>query len=127
MLDTDSVSFALRGEGRVGARILERRPSELCISAVTLAELRFGAERRRSKKLDGLIETFARNVAIAPFEETAAHSFGSIAADLARRGSPIGELDVMIAAHALALDVTLVTNNLRHFRRVKGLRTETWY
>ena len=57
MLDTDTVSFALRGQGRVAARLLEHRPSELCISSITLAELRYGAEARRSRKLHRLIST----------------------------------------------------------------------
>jgi tRNA(fMet)-specific endonuclease VapC len=126
MLDTDSVSFALRGEGRVGAKILEHRPSELCISAITLAELRFGAERRKSPKLDASIAAFAGNIAVLPFDDRCAGIFGVIGSDLAARGSPIGGLDVLIAAHAVALDLTLVTNNLKHFRRVRGLRTETW-
>ena len=58
MLDTDTVSFALRGRGAVASRLLEHRPSEICISSITLAELRFGAEARRSRKLHGLIDTF---------------------------------------------------------------------
>jgi len=92
MLDTDTVSFALRGQGRVAARLLEHRPSELCISSITLAELRYGAEARRSRKLHRLIST----------------------------------LDTLIAAHALSLRLTFVTNNTRHFRRVPGLATENW-
>src|SRR5436309_135807 len=61
MLDTDTVSFALRGQGRVAARLLEHRPSELCISSITLAELRFGAEARRSRKLHRLIRHVRRD------------------------------------------------------------------
>ncbi|MEZ4302487.1 MAG: type II toxin-antitoxin system VapC family toxin [Polyangiaceae bacterium] len=126
MLDTDTVSFALRGLGRVADALLERAPSEICMSAVTLAELRYGADHRRSKKLHALIDTFAAAVAVVPFDEAAATSFGKIGADLRRAGTPIGELDTMIAAHALALDVTLVTNNTRHFRRVPHLHIENW-
>jgi Predicted nucleic acid-binding protein, contains PIN domain len=126
MLDTDSVSFALRGQGRVSATILEHRPSELCISALTLAELRFGAARRKSAKLDALIAAFVGNVAVMPFDEESADVFGRIASQLAERGSPIGEFDVLIAAHAIALDLTLITNNTKHFKRVRGLRTDNW-
>src|SRR5689334_12414127 len=118
MLDTDTVSFALRGQGRVQKRILECRPSELCISAITLSELLYGAARRRSSKLDALIGAFTANVAVMPFDETCAEHFGRIANELARRGAPIGDFDALIAAHAVALDVTLVTNNVRHFERV---------
>ncbi len=126
MLDTDTVSYALRGEGRVGEAILAHRPSELCISSITLAELRFGAERRKSSKLDSAVAAFVSNVSVMPFDDECALVFGRVAADLAEKGSPIGELDVLIAAHAIALDLTLVTNNVKHFKRVRGLQTANW-
>ena len=126
MLDTDTVSFALRGQGRVAAHLLEHRPSEICISSVTLAELRYGADMRRSRKLHGLIDTFVEPVAVLPFDQTAADRFGGVAVALARQGVPIGEFDTLIAAHALAMRLTLVTNNTKHFNRVAGLTTENW-
>jgi tRNA(fMet)-specific endonuclease VapC len=126
LLDTDSVSFALRGQGDVGARLQALRPSDLCISAITLAELRYGADRKGSRKLHGLIDTFAATVEVASFDEAAAAEFGRIGSTLAERGTPIGEFDVLIAAHAVALRCTLVTNNLRHFSKVPGLSLENW-
>ncbi|OGQ22314.1 MAG: hypothetical protein A2138_09040 [Deltaproteobacteria bacterium RBG_16_71_12] len=127
MLDTDSVSFALRGEGRVGERILAQRPSVLCVSSITLAELRYGADKRQSRKLHRLIETFAASVTVAPFDAAAANRFGKVAIALDRRGSTIGGFDALIAAHALTLGVTLVTHNSKHFGRVEGLKFESWY
>lgn len=126
MLDTDTVSFALRGQGRAGATILRHRPSELCVSVITVAELRYGATRRKSTKLHELIDTFTRNVEVVPFDDSSALEFGRVARILADTGSPIGELDALIAAHALSLDLTLVTNNVKHFRRVEGLRLDNW-
>lgn len=126
MLDTDTVSFALRGRGEVGERLLERAPSELCISAVTLAELRYGADHRRSKKLHGLIDAFVRSVSVAPFDASAATAFGVLAAELVASGTPIGQLDTMIAAHALSLGVILVTNNTKHYSKVPNLRIANW-
>src|SRR3970282_217614 len=126
MLDTDTVSFALRGQGRVAARLLEHRPSQLCISSITLAELRFGAEARRSRKLHSLISAFVEAVALAAFDQPAAERFAAVAASLARRGEPIGTFDTLMAAHALSLGVTFVTNNAKHFGRVVGLQTEIW-
>lgn len=126
MLDTDSVSSALRGHGNVASRILEHRPSELCISAVTLAELRFGADKRRSKKLHRLVDAFIDSVTPLPFDADAAGEFGRLAADLAARGTSIGGFDAMIAAHALSQKVVLVTNNAKHFGRVSGLRCDNW-
>lgn len=126
MLDTDSVSYALRGQGNVALRILERKPSELCISSITLAELRFGADKRKSKKLHRLIDTFVESVIPLAFDADAAAHFGRVAADLALRGAPIGGFDAMIAGHAVAHKAVLVTNNTKHFERVSGLRCENW-
>jgi len=126
MLDTDTVSFALRGQGQVAAQLLNHRPSEICISSVTLAELRYGADMRRSRKLHGLIDTFVEAIVVRPFDQTAADRFGTVATSLARQGVPIGEFDTLIAAHALATKLTLVTNNTKHFSRVVGLTTENW-
>ena len=126
MLDTDTVSFALRGQGLVAAHLLEHRPSELCVSSITLAELRYGAEARGSRKLHRLISTFVEAIAVMSFDQSAAGRFAVVAAALARRGEPIGTLDTLIAAHALSLRLTFVTNNTTHFTRVSGLATENW-
>lgn len=126
MLDTDTVSFALRGQGRVAERLLERRPSELCISSIALAELRFGAETRRSRRLHRLITTFVASVEVVAFDQRAADRFAAVATSLARRGAPIGTFDTLMAAHALSLGLTFVTNNTQHFVRVVGLNTENW-
>ena len=90
MLDTDTVSFALRGQGRVAARLLEHRPSQLCVSSITLAELRFGAEARRSRKLHNLISTFAEAIAVVPFDQPAADRFGAVAASRLDAACPSG-------------------------------------
>jgi tRNA(fMet)-specific endonuclease VapC len=126
MLDTDTVSFALRGQGRVAVRLLEHRPSQLCMSSIALAELRFGAETRRSRRLHRLITIFIDSVEVVAFDQRAAYRFAAVATPLARRGEPIGTFDTLMAAHALSLGLTFVTNNVRHFSRVVGLRKENW-
>jgi tRNA(fMet)-specific endonuclease VapC len=126
MLDTDTVSFALRGRGGVAARLLRQSPSELSMSSITLAELRFGAEAKRSRRLHRLIDSFAEGVPAVPFDADAARRYGSVAATLSRAGTPIGVADTLIAAHALALGLTLVSNNTQHFKRVSGLKLENW-
>jgi len=126
LLDTDTVSYALRGAEGVAERILEHTPSELAISAITLSELTFGAQRRKSRRLLRLIEGFVHDVAVLPYDEAAAHAYGKLATQLMERGTPIGTNDAMIAAHAIAAERTLVSNNLRHFRKVRGLHVETW-
>jgi tRNA(fMet)-specific endonuclease VapC len=126
MLDADTVSYALRGHGQVGARVLDHQPSELCISAITLAELNFGAEAKRSQKIRRAIRSFIKDVAVVPFDEASAERFAAVAASLASRGQPIGVYDTLVAAQALCLGLTVVTNNTRHFSRVPGLAVENW-
>ena len=126
LLDTDTVSFALRGQGDVGSRLRDQKPSDVSISAITVAELRYGADRKGSRKLHALIDAFAAAVEVAAFDEQAAREFGRIGTHLADRGTPIGDFDVLIAAHAVALRRTLVTNNTRHFSKVPGLVMENW-
>jgi tRNA(fMet)-specific endonuclease VapC len=126
MLDADSVSYALRGHGRVGTRLLEHQPSEVCISAITLAELNFGAEAKQSQKIRRAIRRFTNDIAVVPFDEASAERFGVVAAALATRGQPIGLYDTLVAAQALSLGLTVVTNNTRHFSRVPGLAVENW-
>jgi tRNA(fMet)-specific endonuclease VapC len=91
-----------------------------------LAELRFGADANRSRKLHRLIDTFVLSVAVMPLDRAAADRFGPVANALARRGGPIGTFDTLIAAHALSLGLTLVTTNAKHFQRVAGLESANW-
>jgi tRNA(fMet)-specific endonuclease VapC len=126
MLDTDCVSYALRGQGQVAARLLAHQPSDLCISAITLAELNFGADAKRSLKIRRAIRGFTKDVAVVPFDAAAAERFGVVATALATRGQPIGLYDTLVAAQALCLGLTFVTNNTRHFSRVPGLALENW-
>jgi tRNA(fMet)-specific endonuclease VapC len=116
----------LRGQGDAGVNLTARSPSEVCISAISLSELRFGADKRRSKRLHRLIDTFTATVDVLSFDSSAADAFGGLCAALEAKGTPIGALDTLIAAHALSLNLTLVTNNSKHFTRVRGLRTENW-
>jgi tRNA(fMet)-specific endonuclease VapC len=126
MLDTNTVSFALRGQGEVAERIRQHRPSELCMSAITVAELRYGADKRGSRRLHELIDTLTASLLPVDFDIAAAAHFGRLASALARRGAPIGDFDTLIAAHAMSLSMTLVTNNAKHFGRVAGLACEDW-
>ena len=127
MLDTDTVSLYLRENRSVASKLSAHRPSEVCLSSITLGELRFGADKRGSKRLHRMIDTLIASVESVPFDSTAAAMFGRVRAHLEAKGKPIGALDTLIAAHALALDLTLVTNNTKHFTRVPELRTETWF
>lgn len=127
LLDTDTVSHWLRGEGGVVKRLPEVDPSQVCISAIVVQELELGVARRRSTKLRRSLDAFYRGISIAPYGEAAARRYGRLARTLLDRGVPIGVEDTMIAAHALSLDLVLVTHNVRHFVRVPGLVVEDWY
>jgi tRNA(fMet)-specific endonuclease VapC len=127
LLDTDTVSFALRGEGRVAEHLRTHRSTELGVSAITVAELRYGADLRRSNRLHRLIDAFTMGVRTLPFDDRAALRFGVLAASMQRQGQGIGDFDCLIAAHALAEGMTLVTHNHAHFGRIRGLKLEDWY
>jgi tRNA(fMet)-specific endonuclease VapC len=83
-------------------------------------------DAKASRALHRLIDTFSRSVAVSSFDQAAADRFGTVAAALAKRGEPIGTFDTLIAAHALACGLTLVTNNTKHFQRVAGLKLANW-
>ena len=97
------------------------------ISAVTLGELVFGAEYSQQVERNLTdIEALAARLEVLPFDESPAYHFGQIRAELYRVGTPIGPYDMMIAGHARACGLTLVTNNVREFGRIHGLRIENW-
>lgn len=98
----------------------------LGISAVTAGELFYGVARTGSERNLRGLRQFLAALEIAPFDDAAAEAFGKLRAWLSSQGSPIGPFDTQIAAHALALDVTLISNNTREFSRVPGLRLENW-
>ena len=128
MLDTNIVAFAKNNRPEI---VLERMrrfdPSDLCVSVVTLAELEYGVFNSSNPERNQLALTlFLANIEVVPFGDDAAVEYGRIRADLRRKGTPIGANDLMIAAHAKSLGMTLVTNNTRVFARVEGLMLEDW-
>lgn len=128
LLDTDVASDVIRGvSAQVDARLAAAAPGELAISAVTRGELLFGVRLKvGAHRLERLVEEFLDRMVCLPWDADAADRFAAIAADLQRAGKPIGALDTMIAAHALAQQAILVTSNERHFSRVRGLSCENW-
>ena len=108
-------------------KLQEHDPEDICISSVTYAELVCGVEKSAAVDKNRLaLAMLLSNIEICDFDVDAADCYGSIRADLERRGTPIGSLDTMVAGHAASLDCTLVTNNEREFARVKGLIIENW-
>ena len=128
MLDTNIIIYAKNQRSRkVLDRFLQLKPRDFCISAITLAELEYGVfKSSRPTQNQIALAAFLSRIRILPFDDMAAVEYGKIRAGLERTGQPIGANDLLIAAHAKALDLTLVTNNLKEFERVKGLKVETW-
>ena len=129
LLDTCVCIEVLRGRPpRMPLAWAQCRSSETGVSSITVAELEYGAARSRdpaaSRRAVGLL---VERLSVLPFDAAAAQRYGELRAELERGGVPIGPLDMLIAAHALSLDVPLITANSKEFRRVRGLRVENWY
>lgn len=108
-------------------RLKESDLDFVCVSVITLAELLYGAFKSRDpSNNERAVIDFCASIDVAPFNGPAAAAYGRLRTDLERVGSPIGPLDTLIASHALALDLTVVTDNESEFRRVAGLRVENW-
>ena len=127
LLDTDTCIYAIKKRGAVVDTILARSLDEIAISVITEAELRTGAVKSEWPMKNLLqIENFLRPFTILDFTSHDTIAYAQIRAKLERAGTPIGPYDTMIAAQAVAHDLTLVTNNEREFRRVPGLSVENW-
>jgi tRNA(fMet)-specific endonuclease VapC len=128
LLDTNICIEIIRGRSvKVLKRLQQHAVGEVGISAITLAELEHGVEKSAKPGQNRIaLSQFCAPLEILPFGDNAASVYGRIRAALERTGQVIGPMDLLIAAHALAASVTLVTNNEREFRRVKGLRRENW-
>lgn len=127
LLDTTVLSELIRRpQGRVAERIAREGEERVCTSIVVAGELRFGAAKRASSRLTVQLEAVLSAVEILPLEEPADRHYADLRNRLERRGTPIGPNDMLIAAHALALSLTVVTDNVREFSRVPGLRVENW-
>jgi tRNA(fMet)-specific endonuclease VapC len=133
LLDTNTCIYLLTGNHPdyqrnilVHLDALPRNERPL-ISSVVLSELQYGVRKSRWRKANqALLDEFMLDFNISDYGANAAVQYGELRTDLEKRGQTIGPMDMMIAAHALVLDATLVTHNTREFKRVKGLRLEDW-
>ena len=127
MLDTNALSELIRNPaGLLTQRVAHVGTDEICTSVVVACELRFGARRLGSAVLTARVEQLLEAMAILPFDAPADEHYADIRADLERAGTPIGSHDMLIAAHARSLGLTLVTHNVRKFSRVPGLSVADW-
>ena len=128
MLDTNICRYLIKQKPEKVLRHFKAHSvGEIGISSITLAELRYGVERSQQvQKNRQALEEFTLPLEIAAFDEAAAEVYGSVRAGLEQAGTPVGSMDMLIGAHALSLGVTLVTNNLREFEKIKNLKVVDW-
>ncbi|MDR6924816.1 tRNA(fMet)-specific endonuclease VapC [Pseudomonas sp. BE134] len=127
MLDTNICIFTVKNKPQIVREAFNLHDGQLCISAVTLMELIYGAEKSATPEKNlAVIEGFAARLEVLPFDNEAAAHTGMIRSELAKAGTPIGPYDHMIAGHARSRGLIVVTNNVREFVRVPGLRVEDW-
>jgi tRNA(fMet)-specific endonuclease VapC len=127
LLDTNIVSDLVRNpQGKVAEHILKVGERKVCTSIIVAAELCYGAEKKQSPRLTAQLEAVLGALEILPLEKPADASYGSLRAQLERAGKPIGANDLLIAAQALALGYTVVTDNEKEFSRVRQLNLENW-
>lgn len=127
MLDTNTASFIIRGGNERLREKLKKAPAAaLCISAVTAGELLFGlAKKPDATKLKKAVMAFLQRPSVLPWDAEAAEEYGALRARMEKAGNPLGNLDTLIAAHAVAQKAVLVSND-KAFSRVKGLAVEDW-
>lgn len=127
LLDTNTAVAAMRGTAGLDSRLQRLQPEEWCISAITNAEMRYGvALKPQAVQLERYVDAFLAVARTEPWDAACAEFHGQLRARLRAKGHVLGDFDEMIAAHALALGAVLVTDNMRHFKRVDGLRVENW-
>jgi tRNA(fMet)-specific endonuclease VapC len=127
LLDTNILSDLIRNpQGPVAARIAHAGEDQVCTSLIVASELRFGAAKRGSERLSRQLEMVLAVIDVLPLQSPADRHYADLRRILERAGTPIGPNDMLIAAHALSIAATLVTANVREFRRVPGLAVENW-
>lgn len=127
LLDTNILSeLVVSPQGVVAERIARAGETNICTSVIVAAELRFGARKQNSRRLTANVNAVLSAIEVLPLEEPADQAYGELRATLESWGEVIGPNDMLIAAHALALDKVIVTRNQQEFCRIPGLRVENW-
>lgn len=128
MLDTNMVIYIIKHKPESVIQHFQKYdPSQFCISSITLAEMQYGIRKStKPEKNQMALSMFLSNIAVLSFDDKAAVEYGDIRSGLEKKGTPIGGNDMLIAAHARALGLTIVTNNTKEFVRVPDLQLENW-
>jgi tRNA(fMet)-specific endonuclease VapC len=128
LLDTDICIYIIKKKPvEVLQKFREYPVGDIGLSSITLAELKYGVQKsKQSSQNARALEKFLIPLSISEFDYKAANAYGKVRSELEAQGTPIGPLDTLIAAHALSLNLTLITNNMREFSRVSGLKVTNW-
>ena len=127
MLDTNIAIYVIKRRPIAALEKFNKHASQMCVSSITVAELIHGAEKsQNSQQAFAVVEDFLSRLSVLDYDYSAAGHYGDIRANLERKGTPIGVNDLHIAGHARSAGLILVSNNLREFERVDGLRLDNW-
>ena len=126
MLDTDIASYLIRGDHPDVTEKFTELYENCAISSITAAELQYGAKKRNNRILTQKVQALCNLLPIIPWNDEAAKAYAKLRVELENAGTPIGNMDMLIAASAIAEDVTLVTNNVEHFSKVTSLKIVNW-
>ena len=128
LLDTNTcIYFLNKSSEKIISKFKRFSPSEINLPSITVAELLYGAEKSKAKKKNwAIVENFVSTFEIVPFDEKSCEIYTRIRTSLEKSGLPIGPMDLLIASISLANNSILVTNNIKEFRRIKGLKLENW-
>ena len=128
LLDTNTcIYFLNRSSERIVSQFKKYSPSEILLSSITVAELFYGAEKSKARKKNwAVVEEFVSNFNIVPFDEKSCQTYAKTRASLEKSGLPIGPMDLLIASISIANNYILVTNNIKEFKRIKGLKLKNW-
>ena len=126
MLDTDIASYLIRGDHPGVTKTFTELYEQCVISSITAAELQYGARKRNNRTLTQKVQALCDLVTIIPWIEEAADAYAKLRVELETAGTPIGNMDMLIAASAITEGATLVTNNVDHFSKIESLQFENW-
>ncbi|CCD30052.1 PilT domain-containing protein [Candidatus Glomeribacter gigasporarum BEG34] len=127
LLDTNILSDVIKNpKGRAASQLVQEEPQQLCTSIIVAAEMRYGVEKKNMPELTRRVNRILSAIHVLPLDQNADRHYGQIRAQLEKEGMIIGANDLFIAAHARARDAILVTDNLKEFSHVQGLKLENW-
>ena len=126
LLDTDTISLIVRKNPIVIKNLIKHENDEIYLSVISYAELYYGLEKKGSDKLFSEVNSILGKLTILDFDESQSEHYGKIRLRLEKTGTPLGNIDMLIAAAAMSSDAILVTHNTNHFSKIKGLKIEDW-